>query len=230
MKSSLLAVLILAQTMKSDGFIIELPNLNSGAGIPVSTNYKLNTTLGQTAPGEYSSAGYRVKSGFQYISSIIPFSFSVSSININFGSLVPGTPSTATSVLTVSSGGAGGYSVKAKENHPLQRSGGNTIADTTCDAGTCSESSAQVWTNNTKYGFGFNIAGNDIAADFIGTTYYRQFADASLSEDMQTIMTMASGTVGRSRTATVTYKVNVSGSQAAGSYNNIVSYTAIPSY
>lgn len=216
------------ERVESSNFRIEFPNLNSGAGIPSSSNYKLNTTLGQTAPGEYSSTGYRVKAGFQYINSIIPFSFSISDIQKNFGSLSPQTPVTTTSTITVSAGGAGGYSVKASENNPLTTSDNlNTIIDTLCDT-TCSETTAGNWTATNKYGFGFNMSGDDIPADFTNSNYYRQFADRSNSESEQVIM--SSTNVGRSRTATITYKVNISDTQPSGTYKNIITFTAIPSY
>ena len=93
---NLLGILLLAQAeITSPNYIIQMPNFNSGAGIPSSSNYTISQTLGQTAAGLYSSAGYRVKSGFQYIYSIIPFSFSISALSINFGDLTPQTPVTA---------------------------------------------------------------------------------------------------------------------------------------
>ncbi|MDO8340692.1 MAG: hypothetical protein Q7T59_01835 [Candidatus Woesebacteria bacterium] len=214
--------------IESPNYRIQFPNFNSGAGIPSSSNFKLDSTLGQGAPGLYSSAGYKVKAGFQYIHSIIPFSFSISKIQINFGSLTVGTPSTDTSTLTVSAGGAGGYSVKASENNPLKTFNSiNTIPDTLCDS-TCSETAAAVWTSNSKYGFGFNMTGDDIPADFTNSTYFRQFADTSNSESKATIM--SSINVGRSRVATITYKINVSNTQPAGTYQNIIMFTAIPGY
>jgi len=216
------------ERVESANYRIVFPNLNSGAGIPTSTNYKLNTTIGQTGPGEYSSTGYRVKAGFQYIKSIIPFSFSISDIQKNFGTLTPNSPSTSSSTIIVSAGGAGGYSVKTSENNPLKTANAvNTIIDTLCDT-TCSETTAAVWTSATKYGFGFNMSGNDVPADFVGATYYRQFADRSNSESSATIMSSAN--VGSSRTATITYKVNVGSVQPAGIYQNIITFTAIPSY
>src|SRR3989339_560906 len=140
------------ERIESPNYRIVFPNLNSGAGVPTSTNYNLNTTIGQTGPGEYSSTGYRVKAGFQYINSIIPFSFSISDIQKNFGTLTPDTPSTTTSTIIVSAGGAGGYSIKAYENNPLKTSdGSDTIIDTLCDT-TCSETTAAAWTLGTKYG------------------------------------------------------------------------------
>ncbi len=216
------------ERVESANYRIIFPNFNSGAGIPTSANYELNTTLGQTAAGQFSSSGYRVKSGFQYISSIIPFSFSVSDIQKNFGTLTPESPSTTTSTLTVSAGGAGGYSIKASENNPLQTVGGTeTIIDTLCDT-TCSETTAGSWTSTTKYGFGFNMNGDDVPTDFTNTNYFRQFADRSNAESPATIMT--SNNVGRERIATITYKINIADIQPSGTYQNIITFTAIPSY
>jgi hypothetical protein len=227
-------IALLARTVHAQGvitspnYVIQMPNLNSGAGLPFSTNYNVSATIGQTSAGLYSSNGYRVKSGFQYIYSIIPFSFSISALSINLGHLTAQTPVTATETLTVSSGGAGGYQVKASENHPLKvGSSASIIPDTNCNS-SCSETTAGVWTLSTRYGFGFDMSGSDIPADFTDTTYYRQFADRSLSEAPQVVM--SSIYVGRGRQSTVTYKVNVSGAQQGGIYNNTIMYTAIPSY
>ena len=215
-------------TIESDNFKIQMPNFNSGAGIPSSGNYKLNTTIGQTAPGLFSSNGYLVRSGFQYINSIIPFSFSISNFLINFGTLIPGTPSTQTSTLTVSSGGAGGYKVTARETDYLKSTNGGSIPDVLCDDGFCTQSSATPWTLDTTYGFGYNMSGNDIPGDFTDQTYYRHFANTAQSQTDQIVM--SSSTVGRGRVATITYKVNISGMQAAGQYQNNILFTAIPSY
>lgn len=228
MKETLVALLLAQAVIKSTNYEIQMPNFNSGAGIPTSTNYKLDSTIGQTAAGPFSSTGYRVLSGFQYIHSIIPFSFTISSIAIPFGTLQPDTPQTIAQTLTVSAGGAGGYQVTAKENNPLKILGSSpTIDDTLCNT-TCSEITAGVWNQTNKYGFGFNMAGDDIPADFTDSTYFRQFADVSSAETAKVVM--SSSRVYRSRTATVTYKVNISSLQEAGQYQNIIYYTAIPSY
>ena len=86
---------VLAVPMDSSRFKIESANIEIAGGDKSSSSYKLADTVGQLAAGQYSSTGYVVKAGFQYLHSIIPFRFSISNININLGTLVPGTPSTA---------------------------------------------------------------------------------------------------------------------------------------
>lgn len=217
------------ERMESDSYKIRWPNLNMTSGSKSSTNYNILDTVGQTAAGEYDSAGFKVRAGFPYIKTIIPFSFTISDLSIDFGSLVTGTFSSLTNTLTVSSGGAAGYSVTAQENQPLTlQSGAATIPDTTCNSGSCSETTAGVWTDTNKFGFGYNMSGNDVPAAFVDSTYYKQFADASLSEAAQVVM--SSNNVGSGRTATVTYKINVSATQAAGDYENAVTFIATPAY
>lgn len=217
------------ERMESGSYKIRWPNLNMTSGSKSSANYKILDTVGQTAPGEYDSAGYKVKAGFPYLKTIIAFSFTISDLSIDFGTLTPQTFATQTNTLTVSSGGAGGYSVKAFANNPLTAQAGSaTIPDTTCNAGACSETTAGVWNDTTKSGFGYNLSGNDVPAAFVDSTYFKQFADASLSETAQTVMSSAN--VGKSRTATVTYKVNIAATQTAGDYENAITFVATPTY
>lgn len=219
------------ERMESNSYKIRWPNLNMTSGSKSSTNYNILDTVGQTAPGEYDSTGFIVKAGFPYIKTIIPFSFTISDLSIDFGTLTPQTfpAPLPTNTLTVSSGGAAGYAVTAIENKPLTAQAGSaTIPDTTCNSGTCSQTTAGVWNDTTKYGFGYNMSGNDVPAAFIDSTYYKQFADASLSETAQTVMSSAN--VGKSRTATVTYKVNIAATQTAGDYENAITFIAVPTY
>ncbi len=214
--------------MESDSYKIQWGNINIGGGRKESSSYTITDTIGQIAPGEYTSTGYKVRSGFQYIYTLVPFSFTISDLQIDLGSLTPGTTATATNQLTVSAGGAGGYQVLAFEDHPLRSEGGVDIPDTTCDTDTCDETDADPWTQNDVYGFGFNINGDDTPSDFVDTTYYRQFADDESGETHQSVMVGTSAT--ESSQATVTYKANVSAFQATGNYETAVVYIAVPSY
>lgn len=219
-----------AVPMDSSRFKIESANVEIAGGNKSSTSYKLSDTVGQLAAGQYSSTGYVVKAGFQYLHSIIPFRFSISNINIGLGILVPSTPSTATTNLTVYFGGAGQYQVTAIEEGPLKTQSSNTIPDTTCDGGgnTCSESLAKIWSSTSAYGFGYGMSGDDVPSDFIDSTYFRPFPDRTAAESPATVMTSIS--VGKNRISTVTFKANISSSQPSGSYQTIINFVATPSF
>lgn len=220
-----------AQTsMSNSSYIIKFPNLNSFAGKPSNSQYKLGITGGQTAPGLYSGPNYKVRAGFQYLLTNIPFSFTISSVFIDFGPITPGAPVTRTNTLTISNGSAYGYSVLARENHPLRiNSSGVSIPDTTCDTGTCDEQTAAGWTSLTTFGFGYrcdNVSGTDCESGF-GVSNYRQFASSESAELARPVMEGINS--GRNIQSQITYKVNVSTTQAAGLYQNAITYIAVPS-
>lgn len=201
-------------------------NFNMTSGTKSSAGYSLTDTVGQTAAGLFSSAGYFVKAGFQYLYTLYPFSFEISDLAIDLGSLTPNDFKSDTNTLTVSAPGQG-YSVSTYEINRL-KSGTNYIADTGCNSGSCTQDNADVWDNTAALGFGYNAAGDDVTSDFEGPTYFRPFPDLSLGDSPQAVMTTAAA--GKSRTATVTYKVNIGGSQAAGDYTTQIIYIATPVY
>jgi len=222
---------VFAINMESPLFKIQYGEIGIAGGNKSSANYSLSDTVGQTAAGQFNSTGYIVKAGFQYLHSIIPFRFSISNTNINFGILIPSSPQTATTTLTVSFGAAGQYQVTAIEEGRLRTLDEvNIIPDTQCDGGTntCNESLAKPWTSNTAYGFGYNMSGNDIPSDFIDSTYFRPFPNRQENESPAVIMSSAN--VGRNRQAVVTFKVNVSPVQPAGKYQTIINFVATPSF
>lgn len=219
-----------ADFLYSPTYLIEMSSINMGAGTATSSAYSLNTTLGQTIQGLFGTSGFLVKAGFQYIHPLIPFTFRISNLNIDFGSLVPGTPSTKTNTLTVTTGSAHGYSVNTIEDHALRLVDGTaTIPNTSCDLSlTCSTLVASPWTDNGRYGFGYNIQGTDVnTLVFVNNTYYRPFP----MENVDTPVTiMQRNGVATDSSATVTYKINIDGTQASGVYQNSIQYLAIPSF
>ena len=202
-------------------------SLNSPSYRIKFSNFVLDT-VGQTAAGEFDSSGFKVKAGFPYITTIIPFAFSISNLSLDFGTLSPQAFDTVTNTLTVSAGGAGGYSVNASQDHPMRL--GDTaiyIADTACDT-SCSETTADIWTNTAKYGFGYSMSGNDVPAAFVNSTYFKQWADLSAAESPQPVM--SSAVAGENRSSTVTYKINTAATQAAGEYQTRIRFVATPGY
>jgi hypothetical protein len=221
----------LAQTMSNADYMIRMGNLNSISGKPTGSGFKLSYTSGQTGPGLYSGTNYKVRAGFQYISSIIPFRFSITNNVIDFGIMSPTTPILRTSLLTISNGSAFGYQVTASQDHNLRVNGsGAEIPPTACgDSGpSCIPTSAGPWTNSLTYGFGYrcdNNTGTDCDTQFSNSTYYKPFAAYPSA-----VAVMKGVTVGRNKVTQITYKLNISGSQQAGLYTNVVNYIATPTF
>lgn len=227
----LLAPAISADNLSSDNYRIDMGNINMTSGRKTSSSYTLTDTVGQTFQGQFDSSGYIILAGFQYISSLTTFSFSISDLSIDFSSLTAQTPQTETNQLTVRTGSVG-YSVTAIEDHALQTpSASATIPDTACDSGTtCTISDANVWSSSTAYGFGYNMSGDDInTSDFVDSTYFRPFANDNDGDSPVEVMSRDAAATA-SATATVTYKINVSPTQEAGTYSNIIQFIATPTF
>jgi hypothetical protein len=220
-----------AQTMSNSSYMIQMGNLNSISGEPTGSGYRLSYTSGQTGPGLYTGTNYKVRAGFQYIMSIIPFRFAITNTFIDFGIVSPTSPVLRTSTLTVSNGSAFGYQVTASQNHNLRINGsGFEIPPAACgDSGpTCTTTTAGPWTSSLTYGFGYrcdNQTGTDCDSQFSDPTYYKPFV-ASPSA----VTVMSSTNVSKSRVSQITYKLNISGSQVAGLYTNVINYIATPTF
>lgn len=237
---------VFAINMDSSRFKIQFGNINIGSKDASSSTYKMTTTLGQDAAGMFTSQGYIVKAGFQYIHAIIPFTFTISNTNINFGTLNPNSPATSTTDLTISFGSAGSYQVTATEETPLKTMSNYVINDTDCNGGAqiCDENTANNWNNNNTYGFGYQMTGVDIPPTYTScqTTYgnncYRKFPDKNSAEDPVVVMSNDNVTIlsdpdpniRNKHTSTVAFKVNISPLQNPGSYQNIIDFVATPGF
>lgn len=216
--------------MSNDDYIIQMGNLNMSAGKPTNSSYKLLYTAGQTGPGLYSGTNYKVRAGFEYILSIIPFRFRIENIFIDFGSVSPTIPVLRTSKLTVSNGSAFGYQVTTSQSHNLRSDpDGVEIPATACDGPSCTPTTAATWTSALTYGFGYrcdNLTGTDCESQFLTSSdYYKPFISSPSA-----VVIMNSSNVGRTKVSQVTYKLNISGSQTAGLYKNVINYIATPTF
>jgi hypothetical protein len=150
---------------------------------------------------------------------------------IAFGNLSANTFYQGCHDLQVSTNAGNGYSLAVQENHAMQTSSGaNSIPDTTCDAGTCSESAAAAWTNATKNGLGhtcFNQSNHDCNAAYSSGTNFRQFANIAGGETAQAIMSSSTPAIATGR---VKYRLSVPSSQAPGTYTNTIVYTITATY
>lgn len=217
---------VIAQTMSNSSYKIFQGNLNMAGGSPSGSSNKLRFTAGQISPGLYTGANYKVRSGFQYIKTSIAFGFSISPTLLDFGIVSPNNPITRTNTLTVSNGATLGYSVTVSADRQPTSKEGSVIPGTSCDDGTCNDSKASIWTSSLSYGFGYrcdNLSGKDCDSSFLEN----YFKSLSISPSLQTIM---SGGRGRDKKAQVSYKVNISPTQQAGTYTNNITFIAAPSF
>ena len=219
-----------AQHFESSSYTIDWGNFNITSGKKSSTNYSLTDTVGQNAPGQFDSAGYTAKMGFQYIYDILinKLSFEISTLDLNFGSLVPNIGTTLANTLTISTPYGHGYEITVSENRPLTNFIGQTIPDTVCDSGTCSETASGLWTQNSTFGFGLNASGVGASGYFSTSNHYRQFANRATGEIPQIIA--SENTPVKDHSTQVTYKINVSSFQPEGEYQNAITFTAVPKY
>ena len=225
-----LAPSVRAIDMSSSSYRIIFGTLNSGGSRTTSSGYKLDISLGQVAAAQFNSAGYVVKAGFQYVRTLTAFSFTLSDTSLDLGTLLPSTFSTQQLSVTINHRGVG-YEVATIADTPLkQLFGSDEIPDTACNGGasTCTETSAALWNSTGAYGFGYNANGDDVSSDFISTSYFRPFPTKTDAEVGATFMSSNSTAVARS--ATVTVKANIQGTQRAGNYQTVLSFIAIPKY
>lgn len=232
--SLILSTFAFADNLSSDNYAIKMGTINMTGGHKDAPDgsYHMTDTMGQTAPGRFTSTGYIVRSGFQYIyTTFTPFTFVISKLAINFTNLIPGTAQTDTNTLSVTTGSAFGYAISVFEDHALKlQNAAPTIPDTACDTGTpCTISTAAPWTLSNTYGFGYNMSGTDVTADFINNTYFKPFPNVALG---QTPVIIASRTEVATQAAvsTATYKLNISAAQQAGTYENNIQYIATPAF
>ncbi|MCR4330087.1 MAG: hypothetical protein NUV65_06105 [Candidatus Roizmanbacteria bacterium] len=216
--------------MSSSSYRIIFGTLNSGGSRTTSSGYKLDISLGQVAAAQFNSSGYVIKAGFQYVRTLTPFSFTLSDTSLDLGTLLPNTFSTQQLNATVNHRGVGYQVATIADTRLKQLFGSAEIPDTSCNGGpsTCTETTAALWNSTGTYGFGYNASGDDISGDFITSSYFRPFPTRTDAESAATFM--SSNATAVARTATVTVKANIQGTQTAGNYQTILSFIAIPKY
>lgn len=130
-------LLAFAQVRSSSNYQILFDSMNSGGGLGTSSNYLVESTLGEQASGDSTSTLYTVRGGYQQASE----SIGGGSISISAGSDVAlssisglaGGESKATTSWTVTTDNASGYilHIEATSTPALRGTGGASFADYT---------------------------------------------------------------------------------------------------
>ena len=154
---------------------------------------------------------------------------------VPFGSLSLNTFRDAAHLLTVSTNAVNGYIVTVTENDQLGKDGGTTpfIIDTDGDAGSATETVSDTWdTPTSNPGFGYTlktVTGATVPFTSTGATFnVRRFPALADTEAPATVMS-AAGTAD-SHQINVCYRITVDATQAAGDYENQITYTATAAF
>ena len=156
---------------------------------------------------------------------------------VPFGTLSLNTFKDAAHQLVVSTNASNGYTVTAQENDQLGKDGGTTpyIPDTDGDNGTANETTSDTWDTATgNPGFGYtlkSISGATVPFNSSGANFNTRRFPAVADPDSPLVATvMSNTTVANSDTANVCYRISVDATQAAGDYENQITYTATASF
>lgn len=219
-----------AEELSGGNYIIKMGTINISGGTKTGAKVKPADTVSQTLQSEFASIGYRTRVGFQYLPTAEPFSLTVSTAAVDFGTVKPATFVDNSLSLTVNGAGVHGYSVSAIEDHPLAAPPDVTIPDTACDPNDkCTPTHASPWTNSLAYGFGYNLTGADIdGAEFANTSYFRPFANNAANQNPVVIMSRPNRD--EKATAKLTLRINTPPTQANSAYQNTVQFIALPSF
>jgi len=175
----------------------------------------INIKTGTTLPVPKESA-----SSFGIIGE--PFSLTVSTGIVDFGTVKPAAFAGNSLDLTVNGAGVGGYYVSVIEDHPLTTKPDITIPDTACDpSDNCTPTHASPWISSLAYGFGYNLSGTD-------ATYFRPFANNAAGQNPVVIISRRGR--GEKTSAKLTFRLNVPPSQISGAYQNTIQFIALPAY
>ncbi|KKU32598.1 hypothetical protein A3K29_05625 [Candidatus Collierbacteria bacterium RIFOXYB2_FULL_46_14] len=156
---------------------------------------------------------------------------------VPFGTLTLNTFMDAAHLLTVSTNATNGYIVTAQENDQLGKDGGTTpfIVDADGDNGTANETTSDTWDTATgNPGFGYtlkSVAGASVPFTTTGGTFnVRAFPSIADPDSPLVQNIMSNTTVANSDQINVCYRVSVAATQAAGDYENQITYTATASF
>lgn len=138
---------------------------------------------------------------------------------VNIPQVTSGTPQSTTSTCTVTTDSATGYLLYASENKDLEHTTKAGTYITPANLG--SYAAPTPWSTATSLGLGFSLSGASVQSKWNSGGNYSSYVSATPGQ----INSYASAAAGGA-TITVTYKLDVTGSQEGGVYNNVVSYYA----
>lgn len=192
---------ILAERMTSTNYIIWMDSLNQGGEeTSFSTNYQLQDTLGEMGTGRIASTNYAGLIGFRQVESDPKLTFAISKNSIDFGALTVGSVFQDNYTITTTTNAVSGYQTTIYEDGNFRTVTGADIDDV---------ADGEVTANFEEYGIRTSGAHGQMNS-----------ADTAITSTPQVVAAYSSWI--NSSTVTVTHKVSISLTTAAGYYEHRV--------
>ncbi len=228
----------LAQVRSSSNYQLQSDSINIGGGFSSSTSYIQESTIGEIATGQSTSATYSLRAGYQQMQEVY-LSLSTTG-DVTMDTDLPGLTggiSNGSTTFTVITDSPSGYQLTIEaENSPAMQSGANSISDYTPAS---SIPDFSFTTTGPESHLGFSPEGVDLVQRWlnsVGNVCNTGSLDTSLScwDGLSTspaVMAVGAGSNHPSgATTTVNFRVGI-GSNAgviAGVYTATTTVTALP--
>lgn len=208
-----------AFSMSSSTYKLDDAAINSFGGAGSSTNYGLTSSGGEAFIGPGSSTTYRFNAGYvaQLEHSI---TLSLDSLTKTIPAVTPGTSQNASTTVSVYTDAAG-YLLSVRYDRPLTHTvtPAYTIGDNSNPI-----SSPGLWTEGTTKGFGFSLTSGTSIESKWGTNPNYKYAAFTTTDttihDQPNYINAFDNTV-------VQYRLDVIPSMLAGTYRDVVTYSAV---
>ena len=213
--------LLASAQMGGATYKINADAIGTAGGDSSSANYAVGSSIGEAVNGEGSGASYKSKAGFEYmINSYLTLTVDNSSKDL--GSLLPGSPITGGTTVTVTTDAWNGYALEASKDHKMRHTDGTTeIADANGTVAT-----PLLWQSPNDLGFGFTVTGGTNVEPKWGSNPNYDYA---AFPDLATTFHSRSGYKSGGDDTVIGYKVDAPSGQKSGAYSCNVTYTAVAS-
>lgn len=213
---------VFADEVTNGNYSIDVDNIDTN---PQPTQIPLPQVLGTKTISEFTTGP-----NYTVTTSNDAFGITLSQNTIDYGILSSTNPVIRTSDITMKNPHSGAE-ILTYENHPLFFASNNVIQNTSCDNGACTTEIASLWNNPLTYGFGYRCDSSQVEVcdqQFSTTDYFKQYPSNAINQSPEIIM--LNGSKNATTKATITNKVNISGTQKSGTYYNSITYLAIPNF
>jgi hypothetical protein len=152
--------------------------------------------------------------------------------SVEFGSLNLSAFNNLAQFLQCTTNATNGYVIQTFESGRLTMIGSNTtIPDTTCPSNSCTTSSAALWTTSSTSGFGYALeVGTTSAGAVLGITTTSAYKPFGVGYANAQPVLSRTNTPSGTDSAYICYRITVSNTQPAGTYQNEINFIATATF